>query len=493
MIALRRIVILLALLAEGNFALATTPAEVFARLPEMTDVRISPDGKFLAFLSRFEGKQILTVTALDTGRARGILSATENRFDISWCNWANDTRLLCGYRGTDNNGVGYYTVTRLVAIDADGKNMKVLIQNSGAGGSQFQDSVLAFTPDEPETVLVEADDDRDTYPDVFELNVYTGSMRIRARQHEPIYDFLADSQGAVRLGCGLRGTKQSCYARDSAKAAWRQLLKFETFDADDRVLIPIAFSADPGKAYARGQSEGRDALWEIDLTDAAAPKLIFAHPSVDVGGAILRDDGTLRGVFYETDRPFIYYTDPLSDAVVRAVRKALPDTFVTIIDETRDRKLTLLQSSSDIEPGRYFLLKVDSMRLQPLGSENPALDPARLGRMQSISYPARDGTVVPGYLTVPPGVKAENLPLIVMPHGGPIARDSWGLAATPHCWARHATAICSVAARASRVSAIWAPCFGRSECLLPTPLPSDRSAQTTTGSARPRPHTTPRT
>jgi dipeptidyl aminopeptidase/acylaminoacyl peptidase len=85
-----------------------------------------------------------------------------------------------------------------------------------------------------------------------------------------------------------------------------------------------------------------------------------------------------------------------------------------------------VRASSDVDEGTYYLFDVSQRHLIKVGTSHPDTDPATIGHMQSISYPAQDGTTIPGYLTTPPGQRAEHLPLIVMPHGGPIARDSWG-------------------------------------------------------------------
>ena len=191
--------------------------------------------------------------------------------------------------------------------------------------------------------------------------------------------------------------------------------------------MPFAVTAETNKVYASGSHEGRDALWEMDLTDRQNPVLVFAHPQVDADRPILAKDGRMLGVLYETDRPFAFYTDQRANAVIEAVKRPLPaGSFNFIADYSRDEKIFLIHASSDIDAGTYYVFDRTTSKLQRVGTAYPDLDKrqAELGRMQPIRYSARDGVEIPGYLTVPAGKRAENLPLIVMPHGGPAARDS---------------------------------------------------------------------
>ena len=405
------------------------PLKYFARLPEFDEVSLSPDGRYLAMIRPVDGTRSLF--ALDrqaNDSLRGLLGGDKKgRFQMTWCKWGNATRLVCGYQAMMREMGAIFPITRMVAVNVDGTEQKVLIQNGKAGASQFQDSVIDWTPDESQSVLVEADDDENGFPSVFELNIYTGSMGTRVRERQPIRTFVADGRGNVRLGFGTDGTERSYFARLADETSWTQLAKFKAFSGDSH-MTPLAITPERNKVYASGSYDGRDALWEMDLTDRDNPTLIFSHPQVDVDGPMLTQEGRMLGIYYETDRPFAFYTDDLSRAVIDGVKQALPvGNFNRIVDRSHDERLFVVKSSSDVDSGSYFLFDRKDGRLLRLGSEYPELleRQSELGRMQSIHYPASDGTEIPGYLTVPPGKRAERLPLIVMPHGGPVARDTW--------------------------------------------------------------------
>ncbi|HXN10667.1 MAG TPA: prolyl oligopeptidase family serine peptidase, partial [Steroidobacteraceae bacterium] len=109
--------------------------------------------------------------------------------------------------------------------------------------------------------------------------------------------------------------------------------------------------------------------------------------------------------------------------VMQQLDMELSDTSNRIVDCTTDLSLCVVRASSEVQPGLWFLLSTMTRKLTSLGRSNPSLDPDALAHMQPISYPARDGTSIPGYLTKPLDAPPGPLPLVVMPHGGPIARD----------------------------------------------------------------------
>ncbi len=438
----------LAALCWGGPAGAESPPPLadFVGTRSLESVALSPDGHYLALLVRGpQGRGALVRDLTEGGdTAFKQVMGSSPEVQLTWCRWASGTRLLCGLEGALRGSGFVYSATRLVAVDADGKNWKLLISDSPVAGGQFQDEILSWTPPKADTVLVQADPSLlsnvsaistyigqalSEFPAVEELNVVTGAMRVQVPPFPPVRRFLTDRHGEVRVGWGFEShsTEVSLYARyerDSGSHGWKLLFKRDAFAAGG--YEPLAICVDqPDCLYAMADSEGRDALWRVDLTGRAAPQLEFAHPAVDVAGPVFGADGRLLGVVYETDRPFFYAVDPKAQGIMDALKGPLGNSFVSLVDSTRDEKLFLVHTSSDVDPGTFYLLDVAKGHLLRIGSGYPRLDPKTLPHVEPISFPAADGTAVPGYLTTPVGKRAEHLPLIVMPHGGPIARDHW--------------------------------------------------------------------
>ncbi|MGH8262635.1 MAG: alpha/beta hydrolase family protein [Steroidobacterales bacterium] len=424
-----------------SFAFGAPPVGAFARLPHIDRVSISPNGQKLAWRMGLKDKHVLVVLDLASGQPpKGVLSGEGSDFDIWYCRWANDTRLLCSLRTVTSERGFTWPEHRLIGINPDGSQITVLMKNSKVQGSNMQDRIVDMTPDDPQTVLISAYENKNdvgefagvigdntyAYPSLFELNVDTGTLHRREQTHPPIYQFITDRHGVVRIGIGFADPVLSYYARLEGDREWRRLDRFEVFERSHDALQPVAIGEDPNTFYAIGPYQDREALWQVDLTDKEPPRVLFSHAQVDVGNALFASNGRLLGLYYETDRQYIYYTDPQARAVMETVNASLPGKLNWIADASRDEQSYVIASESDVDEGTFYLYELARKKLRRIAVAYPDLDPASLGAMRAISYPARDGTSIPGYLTVPPGVRAENLPLIVMPHGGPINRDSWG-------------------------------------------------------------------
>jgi acetyl esterase/lipase len=429
-------------------AVAAAPAiEAFAARPAIEGVTISPDGRRLTIVRTEGGRGVVVVRDWGSDSAAGqrIVLVEPGHARVGWCHWATNVRLLCSFWAMVKDGMRVYSGSRLVGVDADGRNQRVLIQDSEVAQGQYQDHVLHWNPGTPDTVLVEADEGLSSeqrlyiaggatffgnvgthgLPAVFELNVVTGRMGMRQRSRAPIRHWIADSKGRVRLGWGQQGAEKSYFARLDGDSGWRRLAKFEVFSRDNH-FDPIAISRDaPNKAYAIGDSDGRDALWLIDLTDKDDPELLFAHPVVDVADPMFAADGRLLGVRYDTDYPMMDFVDARASGLMAGLRRAMPGLESVVVDSSRDESVYVIKSESDVQPAFFTVFDVATGKLTRLGKSDSELRPADLARMRPIDYPARDGTRIPGYLTIPLNAGEKNLPLIVLPHGGPIHRDTW--------------------------------------------------------------------
>ena len=423
---------------------ASAPSiEDFAARSRIEGVSISPDGRYLALIQTLDGKGLVVIADRQAGKDQvmhPVLTEPE-QFQLTWCHWATNTRLLCGLRGIANDR-WLYPVTRLVAVDADGKNMRVLMQDSLEAQGQYQDQIINWSPGPPDTVLIEADEGLSAselasgvhiygnvgthgLPAVFELNVVSGRLTMRQHARQPIRHWVTDKGGQVRLGSGYSEGTITFWVHLDSDSGWRRMTKFQIFSRENH-FTPLAISAeDPELAYAMGPSEGRDAIWLIDLKDRDEPQLLFSHPLVAVSHPLLARDSRMIGARYDNGYPMMFYTDERVDALMRGIQKLNPGQFSTIVESSRDDKVLLIRSVSDIDGSAFSVLDSDTLRVSRVGAAHPDRDTSTLAAMRPISYPARDGTRIPAYISTPPGRPGTYPPLIVMPHGGPIARDTW--------------------------------------------------------------------
>jgi dipeptidyl aminopeptidase/acylaminoacyl peptidase len=385
---------------------------------------LSPDGNMVAFVTRVENNRVLMVVDLVKRERRALMGAIVDTFEISSCNFKNDERLLCGFRGTQFFRGMPYTVSRLVAVDVSGKvKPRVLIQNGTEGGSQFQDRVLDWQHDDPKRVLIQLSGDGDPFPTVHSLDVYTGLTYVVQRSRSSITDWSADRHGVVRFGYGFDGRKHSYIARDSSEAPWRTLAKWEIGQSDFSV---VGFGAAPTTLLVEANHNGRNAIFEMDLDEKSDRQLLFSNSEVDVGGPIYwPTDNRIIGFEYETDRTHRKFFDAEAEAIYAAIDRNQPDADNEVVDASRDGKRLLVISRADTRPTQYLILDLNTNKLLRVGSANPAIT-TPLSPMKTVKIKAADGTILPGYLTLPLNSEGKKLPTVIYPHGGPHARDSWG-------------------------------------------------------------------
>jgi len=409
--------------SAGTYAATPTIADFSAHADSIRPA-ISPNGNLVAFVTRAENNRLLMVIDLVKRERRGLMGAVVDSFEISRCNFKNDERLLCGFRGTQFFRGQPYIVSRLVAVDVSGKtNPRVLVQNGTEGGSQFQDRVLDWQRNDPKRVLIQLSGDGDPFPTVHSLDVYTGLTYVVQRSRSSITSWSADRHGVVRFGYGYDGRKYSYIARDSAEAPWRTLAKWEIGESAFSV---VGFGAAPATLLVQANHNGRDAIFEMDLNEQSDRQLLFSNSEVDVGGPIhWPTDDRIIGFEYETDRTRRKFFDAEAEAVYGAIDRMLPDSDNEIVDSSRDGKRLLVMSRADKRPTDYLVLDLNTNKLLRVGNANPALA-TPLSPMMPVKIKAADGTMLPGYLTLPLNSTGKKLPTIIFPHGGPHARDSWG-------------------------------------------------------------------
>ncbi|MEJ0087331.1 MAG: S9 family peptidase [Pseudomonadota bacterium] len=414
-----------ALCLSARVQAAPTIAE-FAADTDFSFPALSPNGQKIAFVKRVEDIRLLVVMDLVKHETRGLMRATNDTFELTWCGFKTDDRLLCGFSGTEFSAGQPYAVSRLVAIGDSGKEKaKVLIQNGTHGQSQFQDRIMDWRLDDPKQVYIQlTGDEGGPFPNVYALDVYSGLTSIVQRSRSPILNWKTDRKGVVRFGSGYDERKATYLTRDSADDKWRTLAKWELGHDDFGV---VGFGPSPGTLLVEADHNGRSAIFEMDLNEKSDRQLLFANTEVDVGGPIYWPvDRRIIGFSYETDRVKRMLFDAEAESIYGAIDTVIPNADNYVVDASRDGNRLLIASESDVRPSQYFVLDIAAKKLSKIGSANPALADKPFPPMKPISIKTADGKLLPGYLTLPLNSGGKKLPTVVYPHGGPYYRDSWG-------------------------------------------------------------------
>jgi len=412
------------------------PLKAFASLPLVRTMELSPSGTYLASIQNVGSKTYLVTTTHDGKDLRRLFECNNVAYFLNWFQWINDDRLLIGVYVVDVKIGGMsdlkWIQTRVLAINRDGTDLQTdLIPPDFDGRAfrygdtpQIQDSVIGTIPGDDRAVLIALDLKSSTYPDVFKLNVYTGERELVERNIYGIRDWTADRQGVIRLGTAVDGTIIHHLVKPPGSDEWRTLSKFDV--TRETGMTPLGFDEDPNILFVRQPLEGRAAVYRLDLSKPASPpQLLASHPVYDVEGDMIYAPWLKHvvGTHYRTDGREIVYWDPAAKELQTRIDLALPRRANTIYSSSKDGRRHVLASGHSTQPTQWYLLDEQSNRLHWIADNYPNLDPKTLVQPVPMTFKARDGTVLHGYLTRPPQ-SPQARPLIVLPHGGPVHRDT---------------------------------------------------------------------
>lgn len=417
---------LLQLVALHHFIFAAElPVETFFRDPEFGEAEISPDGKFLALIAPSKGRRNLLAINLENLEMNWLTGFSDrNVYEITWV--GNERIVLKMERDGLESG-GFYAVNR------DGSRKAILIPTPAdfKGSEVYNAEILHIWPDDPEHVLVAAIDPKFysgwndfLFPDVESLNVFTGTAKPVVKNPGNVLSWVADSRGVVRAGVELNGDKLRLRYRKDARSSWKTIAESPLADFD---CWPLKFTPDDQDLFVYA-SNGRNTtgLYIFEVARRALGECLWQHAEFDIGSIGLTRNGKPACISYTADRLQSHWLVPEWVAIQAGIDKALPGTVNRVASVSKDGSKVVFRSSGDRTPGAYYLYEKDTRQLHKLRDIMGWINPEEMAPMRPISYVARDGLTIPGYLTLPLGSPGTNLPTVIMPHGGPWTRDRWG-------------------------------------------------------------------
>lgn len=441
----------LALALSGPAVAAETTAAAFGAREYIQQISLSPDGQKVAMIVPTAGRgvQLQVVDTAGSGPAKAILASTGSPERLSNCRWSTNTRLVCQIYVVVRDAQNRIGFTRLIAINSDGGDLKVLSAQTNDRSlrmSQNGGVVIDWaTDDAPGGILMT----RDYVPErstgthlaseedglgVDRIDTSTLARRSVEKPNLNAIEYIGDGRGSVRI-MGVRPTRLSGYASDKILYFYRQAERRDWLPLGQLNIGATGYSGfspeavDPklNVVYGFDVQDGRQALYKTALDETLKRELVLARPDVDVTGLVrIGRQNRVVGASFVTDKRETEFFDPDLRKLGLALGKALPGRLVTFVDASADESKLLLFAGSDSDPGLYYLYDKATRNLQELIAARPQLEKLKLATVKAVSYPAADGTPIPAYLTLPPGSDGKNLPAIVMPHGGPSARDEWG-------------------------------------------------------------------
>ncbi|MFL6763789.1 MAG: alpha/beta hydrolase family protein [Sphingomicrobium sp.] len=412
---------------------------------------LSADGSNITYITPAAGRTSVAVVGnLTTGKFTQMAASNGNENTLRSCNFVSATRAVCEITGLNAKAaagdiIGYQ---RLISINTDGSDPKQLGQSQSAYDAymrQFDASVVDWLQGTDNKVLLE----REYVPEEYKLNTrlvrnksglgvdLVDASSLRASPLEEPRDgtasYMSDGQGHVRLmtvaatsSSGVLTGQISYLYRKASSRDWLPLVTVG--DANNPDFQPLAIDASIDSLYALKKLNGRNALYRIKLDGSMAEQLVAENARVDIDDVVRFGDGQkVIGYTFTKDASERIYFDPEFQALAQSVSKALPKSpIIEFVDASRDGSKLLIFAGSDSDPGRYYLFDRNSKTLTLAMIGRPELEGRPLATVRSVEIPGSGGVSIPAYLTIPPGKDSKNLPAVVLPHGGPSARDVWG-------------------------------------------------------------------
>lgn len=442
-------VALCALASTARAGTVVEDAAAFGARPAAEHVALSPSGNRIVVLRPGKNAQTaLMLFDLVSGEERVLLTADGNPESLHWCSFGSETQLVCRYGGNlavDGVLVG---MGRLIRLGADGKNLAQLGQRSSfydAGLRQYDGQILDWLTDQGGAVLMA----RDYVPEINRTGTRMGrkqsglavdkidlvslkSETVEAPRPE-IDGFLTDGRGNIRVRVDHDSNGQGMLSgliRYSYRAAnggeWRELGTYD--ERSGNGLHPLAIEAESNSLFYLQKLNGRDALYRMVLDGSGKSELVARNEAVDIDGVTRFGRGQkVIGYTFATDKREVVYFDAEFDKLSASLGKAIPSLpIIEFADASADASKLLIFAGSDTNPGTYYYLDRKTREMSLLFDVRPALAKRTLSPVKPITYRAADGASIPGYLTIPGGSSGKSIPAVVMPHGGPSARDEWG-------------------------------------------------------------------
>ncbi|NBC08633.1 MAG: prolyl oligopeptidase family serine peptidase [Bacteroidetes bacterium] len=399
---------------EGTYKYSV---EDFFRNPERVGFQLSQNGDYLAYAGPHERRQNIFVQPVDGGDPVRITSETER--DIAGYFWANNNRIVyVKDSGGDEN-------FQLFAVDRDGSNPRDLTPFDGVKIDLIDD-----LEDQDDELIIGMNKNNPMLFEPYRINVQTGeTTKLAANDNpaEPITSWMTDHAGRLRIAIKtIEGVNQHIMYRATEEAPFETVVKTNFKES----LDPLLFDFDDGDVVFCLSNIGRDRSEIIRYDFARNQEVgepIFSHPEVDAGSLMYsRKRKVLTGAVYTTWKRQITFFDEQRRQMQQRLEAELPGDEIVLTGSNKAEDMFMVRTFSDRSLGSYYIYDLQADTLKKITDVSPWLDEADMAEMEPVSFTARDGLTVHGYLTLPKPRNGERVPIVINPHGGPWVRDSWG-------------------------------------------------------------------
>ena len=398
--------------------------ELFFGDPEIAGAQISPDGAFIAFVKPFKGTRNIWVkkTADPFTNAKPITADTKRPIPSYF--WSRDGKYILFVQ--DKAGDENYNVYAVNPADTPAAGQDVPTARNLTDVKGVRAFIYSIPRTDPDAIFVGINDRDAAWHDLYKVKISTGERTLMRKNTERITAYVFDLKDQLRM------------AMRSAENGDTEILRV---DADKFAKVysctvfeqcgPVRYHKDGQRVYFQtNKGSGVDLVgFELFNPATGQEELVESDPlkRVDFGNAVFSDvSDDLIATSYDDERERIYWKDKGFENDYKNLQKQLPGKEIGFVSSTKDEKLWIVAANSDTDPGSTYLFDRSTKKLTLQYQIREKLNRSYLAPMKAVRYPSSDGLEIPAYLTLPKGVEAKNLPAMIVPHGGPWGRDSWG-------------------------------------------------------------------
>jgi dipeptidyl aminopeptidase/acylaminoacyl peptidase len=412
----------------------TVPVEVFAQFPMIADPTITPDGKWIATKVRANGQQVLAILAVGQANVAPQIIARDADFStdkqgeqqIIGYRWVDSDHLLIEIDSRDNFAGEWFDNIRYAAYNRATRKVVPLGWDKAFTGTE---ALWNSRSGPPHILLQRRNLDYGTEltdkPEVIDVDLDTGKYRAVMRPNAEVESWVADEDGVVRMGSKRDGEtgRVEVYYRPDRDSPIKSIYSGVP-DRETGLALPEVFLSGSSKAYTTNRTDGFTAVYEYDLSTMKLGKRVYGVTGYDIDGLSLTPDRTrIEAVEVTRARAEQHFLDPRMKEIQGLLEESYGKGNVHIATADAARETIVFRVAAPGQAESWYVFDTVKGGIARIAYANDTLQDAPLNPVSVIRYPTSDGKEIEAVLTMPRHRTSEkNLPLIILPHGGP-----WGV------------------------------------------------------------------
>ena len=413
--------------------------ELFFGDPEISGAQLSPDGKFITFLKPFEGTRNVWVKRTTEPFTAAKPLTNETKRPIPAYFWSRDSKFVLYVQ--DQGGDENYNVYAVNPAEAPAAGAAVPKARNITDAKGVRAAIYARPESDPDLLYIGLNDRDKAWHDLYKVKISTGEKTLLRKNTDRISSWVFDTKDNLRLAVRSAENGDTEFLRVDPDG-FKKIYSCGVFES----CSPVQFEKTDKQLYVvtnKGDVVDLISLVSMDPATGTAT-VVESDPlsRVDLGDARFSErTHELLATVYTDAKDRIYWKSKVWEADYKWLQEKLPGKEIALGSSTHDETLFLVSAYSDSEPGETYLFDRKIHRLALQYRIRSKIDRTALASMKPISYKSSDGLEIPAYLTLPKGMPEKNLPLVVVPHGGPWARDRWGYNGYPQFLANRGYAV----------------------------------------------------